>query len=296
MKYRIVHKTEYAYQGTVSHCYNQGYLMPRASPGQTCLASELWITPRPSTQQERLDFFGNRASYFAIHSPHQSLSVTAISQIEIMPPPQLPLPANSPAWESVRGSLPTDCSREGLEARGYVLPSPFIAFTPAIEQFARESFTPQRPLLDAALDLTKRIYQEFKYDPQFTTIVTPLSEVLKHRRGVCQDFAHLAIACARSLGLAARYVSGYLETLPPPGKTKLRGADASHAWFSIYLPGQGWADFDPTNNQIPSGQHLTIAWGRDYGDVAPLTGIIFGGGSHTLAVSVDVERQGEMVE
>ena len=168
--------------------------------------------------------------------------------------------------------------------------SPFIQIDPAIRAFAEQSFTPARPLLAAMVDLTRRIFTEFTYDPHFTTIVTPLSDVLAHRRGVCQDFAHLEIACVRAMGLPARYVSGYLETLPPPGKEKLRGADASHAWLSAYIPEQGWVDFDPTNNQIPSEQYITTAWGRDYGDVTPLKGVIFGGGEHTLAVSVDVER------
>jgi len=197
---------------------------------------------------------------------------------------------DSPPWEAVRERVAADTTTPGLEARDFVLPSAFVPPDDAVWDYARASFPPGRPLLEAVRDLTRRIHQEFRYDPGFTTIVTPLAEVLAHRRGVCQDFAHLQIACLRSLGLPARYVSGYLETLPPPGKAKLQGADASHAWVSVYDPEQGWTDFDPTNDQLVGEQHITTAWGRDYGDVTPLKGIIFGGGEHTLEVAVDVER------
>lgn len=149
-----------------------------------------------------------------------------------------------------------------------------------------------RPLLDAARDLTRRIYQDFTYDPHFTTVATPLDQVLENRRGVCQDFAHLAIGCLRSMGLAARYISGYLETIPPPGQPRMEGADASHAWLAVYLPTLGWVEFDPTNDCMPGEQHITLAWGRDYGDVVPLKGIMSGGGSHELEVGVDVKRSG----
>jgi transglutaminase-like putative cysteine protease len=197
---------------------------------------------------------------------------------------------NSPSWEKVRDSLEHSLTNEYLEAREFVLDSPFIAVDNTLREYARPSFTPGRPILDAVRDLMRRIFTEFVYDPNFTTIITPLNTVLEHRRGVCQDFAHLMIGGIRSMGLAARYVSGYLETLPPPGKEKLQGSDASHAWLAVYVPGQGWVDFDPTNHQMPTNQHITTAWGRDYSDVTPLKGTIFGGGSHILQVSVDVTR------
>lgn len=290
MKYRIIHKTTYTYADYVSLCQNEAYLLPRHTPQQHCRYSQLRIAPAPALLKERHDFFGNRASYFSIQAPHKVLTVTAVSELDLDYPDLHALPTHSPPWETVRDQIAADTSTEGLEARGYVLPSPFINPDAALAAYARPSFPPGRPILAALVDLTRRIFKEFTYDPHFTTIVTPLSEVLQHKRGVCQDFAHLAIACVRSLGLAARYVSGYLETLPPPGKEKLRGADASHAWLAVYVPEQGWVDFDPTNNQIPWTQHITTAWGRDYGDVTPLKGIIFGGGEHQLAVSVDVER------
>ncbi|PKM11646.1 MAG: hypothetical protein CVV13_08500 [Gammaproteobacteria bacterium HGW-Gammaproteobacteria-3] len=177
-----------------------------------------------------------------------------------------------------------------LDARYYVLDSPMITANAELGAYAQASFLPKRPLVAVVQDLMQRIYQDFTYDPSFTTIATPLSEVLRHRRGVCQDFAHLAIACLRAYGIAARYISGYIETAQEPGKPRLIGTDASHAWFAVYIPGSGWLEFDPTNNKLPLNQHITLAWGRDFADVTPLKGIAFGGGQHTLSVSVDVLR------
>ena len=194
-------------------------------------------------------------------------------------------------WEQAVEHLKTSTQDESIDARLFVLESDFIEFSDEIKNYSTQSFSSGRGLLEAVEDLMHRIYKEFDYDPGFSSIATPLSEVLKHRKGVCQDFAHLAIACLRMQGLAARYVSGYLETIPPEGKQRLVGADASHAWFSVYVPHQGWVDFDPTNAKIPDEQHITAAWGRDYADVAPLKGVIFGGGDkNKLEVSVDVER------
>ena len=195
------------------------------------------------------------------------------------------------AWDEVRTRLATPRAAELREIRHYVLDSPMATASRELASYAEPSFPAGRPLLEAVHDLMERVHREFTYDPGFTTISTPLSAVLANRRGVCQDFAHLTIACLRSLGLAARYVSGYLETLPLPGQEKLQGADDSHAWFSVFLPDAGWMDFDPTNNQIPQYQHITTAWGRDFGDVTPLKGVIYGGDpGHRLQVAVDVER------
>ena len=195
-------------------------------------------------------------------------------------------------WEQARDYLQNTAGDEQvIEARQFVAESPFVEFSPEVVEYGAASLAPDRPLLDAVEDLMGRIHNDFTYDPQFSDIATPLSDVLEHRKGVCQDFAHLAIACLRSQGLAARYVSGYLETLPPAGQKRLVGADESHAWFSVFVPYRGWVDFDPTNDQIPSDQHIIAAWGRDYADVAPLKGVLFGGGEeHALEVSVDVER------
>ena len=194
------------------------------------------------------------------------------------------------AWEEIRQRLQTDMDPEVLELRQYILDSPMIPMVPELQTYAEKSFPKERPLLEAVGELTARLYTDFTYDPNFTTIATPLVDVIQHRRGVCQDFAHLSIGCLRALGLAARYVSGYIETDPPPDHVPLAGADASHAWFSVYLPQLGWVDFDPTNNQIPVDRHITVAWGRDYSDVTPLKGVVFGSGTHELSVSVDCQR------
>ena len=287
MKYHIRHRTLYHYSEEVSLCHNQACLLPKTTPWQHCLRSTLKIDPYPVQLVERRDFFDNRISYFSLQSPHLSLTVTTQSTVEVQPPTPYP---DSPPWEQLRAELAQDFSAPGLLARALALDSPMISSNAAINEYAQASFPPSRPFLQAVHDLTHRIYQDFTYDPHFTTVITPLHEVLEHRRGVCQDFAHLAIACIRSLGLPARYVSGYLETLPPPGQEKLQGADASHAWLSVYVSGQGWFDFDPTNNQARTEQYIVIGWGRDYGDVTPLKGILYGGGEHELEVAVNVER------
>jgi len=293
MKYRVTHRTHYTYQEHVGLCHNVACLRPRNTLIQVCKNHNLDIEPTPSIRNQRQDFFGNWVDYFAVQSPHKVLKITSVSEIQLMSLDVLPLPTLSPPWEQVCNQLDQDTSNAGLEARRYRLRSPFIEFLPELREYALESFIPQRPLMAAVCELMRRIFHDFKYDPNSTTIVTPLAEVFENRNGVCQDFAHLAISCLRCLGLAARYVSGYLETLPPPGQVKLQGVDASHAWFSVYMPEQGWLDFDPTNNQVPGHQHITTAWGRDYGDVTPLKGIVFGGGTHSLTVAVDVERLGD---
>lgn len=292
MRYRVTHKTEYEYTDTVGQSYNEARLVPRPSERQTLLASSLTISPMESEYRVRKDFFGNPVAYFSIQEPHQNFTVTAISEVQILPQDgQLDFARGMP-WEMVRQTLWQDQSAAVLDARQYALDSPYIAASPELAVYADASFPPGRPLIEAVHDLMQRIHRDFTFDPEFTTLATPLATVLEHRRGVCQDFAHLAIGCIRSHGLAARYVSGYIETLPPPGKEKLVGADASHAWFSVYLPDVGWMDYDPTNNQVPDDQHITVAWGRDYGDVTPLKGVIFGGHNHELKVSVEVERLG----
>jgi len=292
MNYRIVHITEYQYSGSVGLCHNEARLKPRNLPHQTCLSSYISINPMPVDFHDREDFFGNTASYFSIQQYHGKLTITATSEIAISPERSLFEAGNDLAWEMVKQRLHGDRSPEILDALQYTLDSPMIEANAELAEYATQSFLPGRPLIEAVSDLMQRIFSDFTYDPEFSSIATPLSEVLAHKRGVCQDFAHLAIACLRSQGLAARYVSGYIETLPLPGEEKLVGADASHAWFSVYLPDAGWIDFDPTNNQMPMDRHITVAWGRDFNDVTPLKGIAFGGGQHKLSVSVDVRNLG----
>jgi transglutaminase-like putative cysteine protease len=309
VKYRITHSTFYHYSQSVGLCQNEIKLQPRNFWRQHCHNSRFDIKPTPLDFRERTDFFGNRVTYFAIQQPHTQLIVTAISEVTIFPRENNLDLFNQLTWEQVRSLLQgtalqvqaqnqqsqsqvqnQDNHLEILDARQYVIDSPMVTIIPELADYARSSFLPNRALVDVVHDLMGRIYKDFTYDPTFTTIATPLSEVLGFRRGVCQDFAHLAIGCLRAYGIAARYISGYVETLPEPGKQRLTGADASHAWFSVYIPGTGWLDFDPTNNTVPLDQHITLAWGRDYADVTPLKGIAFGGGQHTLSVSVDVLR------
>ncbi len=293
--YKVTHHTRYTYSAEVALCHNEARLLPRDNTlWQRSGASEVHIGPRPAIQRERRDFFGNRVLYFVIQDIHQMLEVSVQTEVETH---GQPFSATSPSlpWEEVAQALRRDPDPEIAENRQFTLTSPFVALNQALREYALPSFPAGRPLWEAVLDLNRRIHEEFTYDPHFTTVATPLSEVVQSRRGVCQDFAHLAIGCLRSLGLAARYMSGYLETIPPPGQPRLVGADASHAWLAVFLPHAGWAEFDPTNDCMPGEKHILLCWGRDYGDVAPLKGIMSGGGPHTLEVAVDVEPQ-ETVE
>lgn len=302
MKLSVVHETRYTYDVPVVLCHNEARLLVRSVPGQRCQRSELCIDPLPHQSLERTDSFGNRVVYFALEAPHNHLIVTATSEVEVAEQRAALEVAASPAWELVRDWLwdtgrlpdaadPAQWSVQGRQAAvPFALESGYVATSPALADYAAPSFAPRRPLLAVIEDLVARIHHDFEFSLETTNVATPLAEVMEHRSGVCQDFAHLAIGCLRSMGLAARYVSGYLETVPPPGQERLQGADRSHAWFAAYVPGNGWVDADPTNNQMPTQRHLTIAWGRDYADVAPLKGVIFGGGTHTLDVAVDVVR------
>ena len=289
MNYRVEHKTIYEYSEPVSICQNEARLRPRNFEKQRCTLSTLEISPRPTDIRQREDFFGNRVTHFAIEHPHTVLSVASISEVSIAALKNN-ITDNTAPWDEVVQRLRSDLQEDMLEARQYTLNSPMVMRTRELQSYAERSFAEGRPIVEAVYDLMERIHRDFTYDPHFTTLATPLSDVLKHRRGVCQDFAHLAIGCLRTQGLASKYISGYIETVPPPGQEKLIGADASHAWFSVYVPDSGWLDFDPTNNQMPMDQHITLAWGRDYSDVTPLKGVIFGGGKHELKVQVHVEN------
>jgi len=288
MIYRIVHRTTYKYKYPVSVGNHVACLTPRSLPHHQVTRSELHIHPQPATRTERVDYFGNLLCFFTVQEPHRELVVEARSEVTVkgnaMQWPQPPI-----SWEEAARWLPNDQSPAGLDAYQFGFESPRIRVRPEFASYALQSFTPGRPMPESLLDLTARIHKDFRFDAKVTNVRTPTEEVFRKRRGVCQDFAHLQIACLRSLNIAARYVSGYLRTYPPPGQPRLVGADASHAWVSAYCPGIGWLDMDPTNNLVPSDGHVTLAWGRDYGDVSPLRGLILGGGAHTLKVAVDME-------
>lgn len=288
MRYQISHTTEYEYQRPVASCHNEIHLIPRNFMCQECYSHQIYIDPPPNDYRERTDFFGNTVASFSIQQPHHRLTVTAQSEVMVAAEKNQLDFYQDVVWESVCERLHTDDKPVNLEARQYLLDSPLVSGSAELAQYAAPSFSKGRYLMEAVHDLMQRIHHDFAYDPNFSTVSTPLQEVLQHRRGVCQDFAHLAIGCLRSQGIPARYVSGYVETLPPPGQARLIGADASHAWFSVYMHEVGWLDFDPTNNQMPMDRHITLAWGRDYSDVTPLKGVIFGGGDHDVNVSVDV--------
>jgi transglutaminase-like putative cysteine protease len=287
MIYQVRHTTTYTYSGTVSVCHNEVYLRPRDSAQQHCRFYELVVLPEPGTCHEHMDFFGNAVTFFAVQEPHRTLTVTANSTVEVIAP-AVPHPDDTLAWDTVRDMLRHERRAADLEAYQYLFDSPHIPCQPGLRHYVARSFPAGRPLLDAVLDLTRRIHTDFTYDSRATSVSTPLRDVLRARRGVCQDFAHVQIGCLRVLGLAARYVSGYLVTQPPPGQPRLIGADASHAWLSVYCPGYGWIDVDPTNNVLPTDRHITAACGRDYSDVSPIRGVFLGGGQHTMAVAVDV--------
>lgn len=287
MKYRITHKTSYSYSEPASLSQNELYLHPRKTGSQQPIQSRLHIEPTPQYLQQRTDYFGNIADVFMIQQSHENLAITASSIVSITPE-ETPLPEATPSWESTVKRLTEHRHWAELEAYQFVFASPLVSISPKIKEYARISFTDGTSVLSSAVDLMRRIYTEFTYDKSATSVDTAVEHVLANRKGVCQDFAHLAISCLRSMGLAARYVSGYLKTQPPPGKPKLIGADASHAWLSLFVPDFGWVDLDPTNNLIPSKSHITLAWGRDYGDVTPVKGVVLGGGTHSLSVMVDV--------
>lgn len=287
MLYHITHTTTYDYSEPVSLCHNYLHLKPRCCARQQCRHVELFVRPEPEQLQNQLDYFGNPTTLFAIQEPHGRLLLRAESWVEVTTA-EPPSAGATPPWELVRDSLRSDRSAAALEAYQFVFESRYVPRGDDLAEYCLPSFPAGRPIAEAVIDLTRRIHADFKYDQRATTVATPVHEVLARRRGVCQDFAHLQIACLRSIGLPARYVSGYLVTAPTRGQARLVGADASHAWVSVYAATTGWLDIDPTNNRIPSDTHITLAWGRDYDDVSPVRGVILGGGHSTLEVAVDV--------
>jgi transglutaminase-like putative cysteine protease len=298
MRYSVLHKTEYAYDSMVTLSQQMLHMRPRDTQYQRCEWHELKLTPSATERIQNVDYFGNFTDYLAIFSPHQSLVVISDFAVTLTNRPTMSEMIASPIWEQVkqRLNLPNatligDDIETRLEAASYLYSSPKVKCSEQLAEFAKPSFLPNRPLIEAAFDLTQRIFKEFKFDPKATDVSTPLDEVLENKRGVCQDFAHLMIGCLRSMGLACRYVSGYILTHPPVGKPRLIGADASHAWVSVYCPVYGWVDFDPTNNSLVQHEHITVAWGRDFSDVSPMRGVVLGGGQQKLKVSVTVTPQ-----
>jgi transglutaminase-like putative cysteine protease len=257
-------------------------LAPRECPHQRVLSHHLTVIPEPTFSTSRQDYFGNELTIFSVEAPHQTLTIRSTCEIELRPEDP-PAEALTPPWEAVRDLVCERSTDEAFHACEFAYPSPYVKLAGDFAAYALESFTPNRPILEAGLDLCRRIHADFRYDPRATTIATPVEEVLTNRSGVCQDFAHLMISCLRSIGLPARYISGYLRSSP----TTI-GAEASHAWCSLYLPDFGWLEFDPTNNVMPGSNHVTIAHGRDYSDVSPVSGVALGGGEQIINVSVEV--------
>lgn len=290
MLYSITHTTSYRYNQQVSLCHNIATLCPRSTATQICKSSKIAISPLPEVMDSHTDFFGNKVYYFVVEQEHDKLTVTVNSIVEKVPLTEERIIVNT-SWELVRQLLNTS-NGKFMDEKQFIAATDITMPTEAIKAYAMQSFSAGHSLYQSALDLIQRIYKDFKFTPGFTTISTPLSTVMKERKGVCQDFAHLGISCIHSIGLPVRYVSGYIETIAPPGKEKLTGVDASHAWLSVFIPEMGWIDFDPTNNKIPDEQYITVGWGRDYFDIVPLKGIIMSSSSHEMKVSVDVKRIG----
>lgn len=293
MKLQVSHRTSYRYGEPVTTSHHEARVSPRDRENQRVLSHDLDVQPQPEARRRRFDYFGNRTLSFSLSEPHRGLEVVARSVVELTAPPPPNLDA-TPAWDQVTRRVRDDRHRDILDACSMSFDSPRVAASEELRAYALPSFTAGRPLLRAVRDLTSRIHGDFTYDGTATDVSTPVSDVMRDRRGVCQDFAHVAIGCLRSLGLPARYVSGYLLTRPPPGRPKLVGADASHAWFATFVPGQGWIDFDPTNDLIPEDEHVTVAFGRDFDDVTPIRGVILGGGQHEVTVAVDVDMLEEV--
>jgi transglutaminase-like putative cysteine protease len=310
MRYAITHSTTYTYGENVSPCHNQVHLAPRRTSSQECEYHQMVVQPPPSDRDTRIDYFGNQVDYFTILEPHSRLTIDSTSRVAVTPRAMPDLSATAP-WETIAQRLKQERTRPILDASQFTYASSRVPLLrddlnakrpvesdadqdtgnviPEFERYAQESFEPGVAIAEGALDLTRRIHADFTFDSKATTLSTPVEVAFARRHGVCQDFAHIQIACLRSLGLAARYVSGYLRTIPPKGQPPLVGADASHAWVSVFCGDLGWVDYDPTNDVMPSDSHITLVWGRDYDDVCPIQGVFLGGGKHHMATSVEVK-------
>jgi transglutaminase-like putative cysteine protease len=291
VKYLVTHQTRYLYSDTVSISYNRVHSRPGAVAGQKSGNSKILIQPEPDSINSERDFFGNPIAFFTVQNPHRELEVTVSFDADVQ---EREIPVRSEGWDTAVGLLRETPDRSSVLASQFRHDSTWVRRSNTLSEFAASSFPKGSSVIEGARDLCSRIYREFDFDPTATTVATPLEDVLEKRKGVCQDFAHLALGGLRSLGLAARYVSGYILTLPPPGQTRLQGADASHAWISVWCPVVGWVDLDPTNDLVVSDQHVTLAVGRDYHDVCPMRGVVLGGGTQTVKVGVDVIPQSEV--
>lgn len=290
--YRVRHLTSYAYESPVLHAHHLAHLRPRRFDYQTTRRTLLEITPAPRDQHRQEDYFGNDCDVLEVLSPHERFDIVATSEVEVRERQELARvddeACKRATWQQVAEQLARDPRL--LAPREFCFDSPLVRVHPMLREYAAPSFPSGRPLLEGLLELNDRVHDEFSYEPASTDVSTPLAQVMRERRGVCQDFAHVMVGCLRSLGLAARYVSGYLETVPPPGQPRLVGSDASHAWVGAFVPELGWLDLDPTNALLPHLSHITVAHGRDFSDVSPLKGVVLGGGRHTVEVGVDVQR------
>lgn len=292
--YRVSHRTTYQYGAPMTDGYSVACLVPRPTEWQVVHDADVHLTPDPTEWDSFIDAFGNLVHQFGLHSPHTEMSVEAVSTVEVL---ERPMPEDSSPWESVIDRIEALRGDLAIDVGFHRASSPYVdveSLAPRLAPIAAASFTPGRPIVEAAAALCRQIFEGFEFDPGFSNLATPLDDVLTARRGVCQDFAHLAVGCLRSIGLAARYVSGYIETVPPPGQERMVGADASHAWCSVWTPAAGWVDFDPTNGHLPVNDHVTVGWGRDYADVTPVRGVMIGPAtSQALDVAVDMARVGE---
>jgi len=286
--YSVSHRTDYEYTQPVSISHHVLHLIPRDVPNQTRHRFDVGVVPRPAIRSSDVDYFGNPVTFLTIQEAHDTLTIHARGVIAVSARPKPDPAVHRAPWDSVYDRLSRDTTPAGLEKLQFVFDSPYTYAGPEVTEYARRSFPPGRPIAEAAIELMGRINSDFRFDDTATDVSTPVDIVFANRHGVCQDFAHLQLACLRGLGLPARYVSGYLMTKPPADGEKLMGVDASHAWVSVWVPDYGWLDLDPTNDMIPALDHVTVAWGRDYGDVSPVSGVILGGGAHTVKVAVDV--------
>ncbi|MBN8928779.1 MAG: transglutaminase [Rhodospirillales bacterium 69-11] len=286
MRYRVRHTSRYAYGSAVELAAHMVHLRPRALPFQTVVSEQILTDPPPARRRDGIDHFGNTVTWLFLDLPHADFAVTAESVVDVLFPPPPP-PETTPPWEEVVAAAR---GPEGWRASEFRFDSPMAAAHPEAAAYAAASFPPNRPVLSGLLELNARIRRDFRFRAGVTTVATPVSQVLQRREGVCQDFSHVMLSALRGLGLPARYVSGYIRTRPPPGQARRQGADQSHAWVGCWIgPAHGWIDLDPTNDLVVADEHVVLGWGRDYGDVSPVRGVILGGGDHSLAVTVDLE-------
>ena len=287
MRYAVSHQTVYQYNNAVSVSHHLIRLTPRQLPHQNPVNHRIKVEPAPAVLDVHNDYFGNSVNFVTIEGTHRQFAVQSLCEIDLSDKPAVQ-PHLTPAWEQVRDWCRGDSRANPDRSCEFAFASPLVPLRPEFAQYAASAFPADKPVLEAGIDLMHHIHADFEFDPQATTVATPIEQVLRQRRGVCQDFAQLQIACLRAHGLPARYVSGYLETVPPPGQPKLIGADASHAWLQLWCGDAGWIDLDPTNDLLPRDRHITLAWGRDFADVSPLRGVLVGSGNHQLKVAVDV--------